>query len=78
MRISVQARQPQSGDRWQRSIYLDSESRDIIIAFDEMTAVGSGPPFNPALADTLLFVVEDNSARERLVREGRRAGDGCV
>ena len=58
MRISVQARQPQSGDRWQRSIYLDSESRDIIVPFDEMTPVGSGPPFNPALADTLLFVVD--------------------
>ncbi len=58
MRISVQARQPQSGDRWQRSIYLDSESRDIIVPFDEMTPVGSGPPFDPALADTLLFVVD--------------------
>ena len=27
-------------------------------AFDEMTPVGSGPPFDPALADTLLFVVD--------------------
>jgi hypothetical protein len=58
MRVSVQARQPQSGDRWQRSIYLDSESRDVIVPFDEMTSVGAGPPFNPALADTLLFVVD--------------------
>jgi len=58
MRISVQARQPQSGDRWQRSIYLDSGSRDVIVSFDEMTPVGSGPPFDPALADTLLFVVD--------------------
>ena len=29
MRISVQARHPQSGDRWQRSIYLDAEPRDV-------------------------------------------------
>lgn len=58
MRVSVQARHPQSGNRWQRSIYLDSESRDIIVPFDEMTPVGSGPRFDPALADTLLFVVD--------------------
>ena len=58
MRVSVQARHPQSGNRWQRSIYLDSESRDIIVRFDEMTPVGSGPSFDPALADTLLFVVD--------------------
>ena len=41
MRISVQARHPQSGDRWQRSIYLDAEPRDVIVPFDEMTPVGS-------------------------------------
>lgn len=58
MRISVQARHPQSGNRWQRSIYLDSQSRDIIVQFAEMSAVGAGPAFDPSLADALLFVVD--------------------
>ena len=58
MRISVQARQPHSGHRWQRSIYLDTEPRDIIVRFAEMTPVGSSGTFDPAVADTLLFVVD--------------------
>ena len=58
MRVSVQARHPQSGARWQRSIYLDAEPRDVIVRFAEMTPVGSGGAFDPALADTLLFVVD--------------------
>jgi hypothetical protein len=58
IRVSVQARHPQSGNRWQRSIYLDAEPRDVIIRFDEMTPVGSSGTFEPALADTLLFVVD--------------------
>ena len=58
MRISVQARHPQSGNRWQRSIYLDSQPRDVIVQFAEMTPVGPGPTFDPSLADTLLFVVD--------------------
>lgn len=58
MRVSVQARHPQSGDRWQRSIYLDSDVRDVIVPFEEMTPVGSGPRFDPALADTVLFVID--------------------
>jgi hypothetical protein len=58
MRVSVQARHPQSGNRWQRSIYLDAEPREVIVRFAEMTPVGSGRTFNPSLADTLLFVVD--------------------
>ena len=58
MRISVQARHPQSGNRWQRSIYLDSQSRDVIVQFAEMTPVGAGPAFDPSLADAVLFVVD--------------------
>jgi hypothetical protein len=58
MRVSVQARHPQSGDRWQRSIYLDAEPRDVMVRFAEMTPVGSSRTFDPALADTLLFVVD--------------------
>jgi hypothetical protein len=58
MRISVQARNPQSGNRWQRSIYLDSQPRDVIVRFADMTPVGSSAPFDPSLADTVLFVVD--------------------
>ena len=61
MRVSVQARDPQSGQRWQRSIYLDAEPRDVIVRFAEMTPVGSTRTFDPALADTLLFVVDSTN-----------------
>jgi hypothetical protein len=58
MRVSVQARQPRSGRRWQRSIYLDSAPRDVVIRFADMRPVGSIGTFDPAIADTLLFVVD--------------------
>jgi hypothetical protein len=58
MRVSVQARQPKSGERWQRSIYLDGEPRDVIVRFAEMTSVGSAGTFDLSLADTVLFVVD--------------------
>ena len=58
MRVSIQARHPQSGNRWQRSIYLDSEPRDAVVRFAEMTPIGTSAVFDPALADTLLFVVD--------------------
>ena len=58
MRVSVQARHPVTGDRWQRSIYLDTGPRDVVVRFADMTSVGSSGIFDPALADTLLFVVD--------------------
>jgi hypothetical protein len=58
MRVSVQARHPQSGDRWQRSIYVDTEPREVLVRFAEMTPIGSSGKFDPANADTLLFVVD--------------------
>jgi hypothetical protein len=58
MRLSVQARQPDSGHRWQESVYLDDEPRTVIVRLDEMTPIGSSGAFDPALADTLLFVVD--------------------
>ena len=58
MRVSVQARHPATGDRWQRSIYLDTNPRDVITRFADMTPIGSSGTFDPALADTLLFVVD--------------------
>jgi hypothetical protein len=61
MRVSVQARHPKSGARWQRSIYLDAEPRDVIVKFAEMTPVGAEGAFDSALADTLLFVVDETN-----------------
>ncbi len=58
MRVSIQIRSPQSGERWQKSIYLDSEIRETIIPFSEMTPVGSSGTFDPARADTVMFVVD--------------------
>ena len=58
MRVSVQARRPESGERWRRSVYLDAEPREVIVRFADMTPVGSSRTFDPALADTLLFVVD--------------------
>jgi hypothetical protein len=43
MRISIQARAAVPGappERWQRSVYLDAQERDIEVAFDDMTPVG--------------------------------------
>ena len=39
MRLSVQLRQPggEAGERWRRSVYLDSSPRTISVYFDELT-----------------------------------------
>jgi hypothetical protein len=62
MRISVQTRQPHSGGRWQKSVYLDAETRDIVVRFSEMLPVGNSGTFDPARADTVMFVVDLNNA----------------
>jgi hypothetical protein len=62
MRVSVQARHPQSGERWQKSIYLDAEIRDIIIPFNSMTPVGTSGPFDSSRSDTVMFVVDLTNA----------------
>jgi hypothetical protein len=65
MRMSVQARRMVIGERWQRSIYLDSQPRDLEVHFDDMRPVsgGSAPRFNPAEIDSLLFVVDATHTR---------------
>jgi hypothetical protein len=64
MRISVQARRPSPGDRWQRSIYLDATPRDIVVQFADMKRIGttSALKFDPAQIDTLLFAVDTTNA----------------
>jgi hypothetical protein len=58
MRISFQARRPRSGERWQRSIYLGTEPRDVVVPFNDLRPVASAGKFDPNLVDTVLFVVD--------------------
>ena len=62
MRLSVQVRLLDGGvaQRWQRSVYLSPEAREIIIPFAEMREAGTGTrrPFDPARIQSLLFVVD--------------------
>jgi hypothetical protein len=64
MRLEVQVRQPggPDGERWQRSIYLDEQPRDVTIFFDEMIPIGRTTRRrpDPALVHALLFVVDTN------------------
>lgn len=67
MRLSVQLRVPSAGDgeRWQRSVYLDSSPRRIAIFFDEMTPRGATTQRRPVLANVrdVLFVVDTVNTR---------------
>jgi len=61
MRLSVQLRSPDGeGERWRRSVYLDSTPRTIDVAFNDFRPVGSTSSPRPALAkiDSILFVID--------------------
>jgi hypothetical protein len=62
MRISVQTRYPASGARWQRSVFVDAQPRDVVIPFSELSAVGTSGVFDPSQSDTVLFVVDLTNA----------------
>jgi hypothetical protein len=64
MRISVQARRPSPGERWQRSIYIDTTQRDIVVPFKDMKPVGAASTFkfDPEQIDTLLFVADTTNS----------------
>jgi hypothetical protein len=65
MRVSVQVREPGEGDgrRWVRSVYLDTQPRDVRIAFDEMRPVAPARGAVPAKRlHALLFVVDTVNA----------------
>ena len=64
MRVSVQFRlagEP-AGRRWQRSVYLDENSQELMVFFDEMTPVGETtteqPLLDPVQVQALLFVID--------------------
>jgi hypothetical protein len=62
MRLSVQVRlvEGPAERRWQRSIYLSPDAREVSIPFADMREAGTGArrPFDPARIHSLLFVVD--------------------
>lgn len=62
MRLSLQMREPagEADHRWQRSVYLDTEPREITVTFDDLRPVGTTPRDLPALTnvDSILFVID--------------------
>jgi len=65
MRLSVQLREPagQDGYRWQRSVYLDTEPREITVYIDDLRPVGMTPRPLPMLAnvESILLVIDTMS-----------------
>jgi len=65
-RLSVQLRVPkgQDGERWHRSIYLDTMAHPITIAFSDLTPLGATSQPRPDLAavQSVLFVVDTVNA----------------
>jgi len=61
MRVSVQIRTSSGGgERWHRSVYLDTTPRDVSVFFDDVTPVGATRTRRPALEtiDSVLWVVD--------------------
>jgi hypothetical protein len=62
LRMSAQFRIPDGsiGERWQRSVYLDTNPRDVTIYFDQMTAVGrtERPRLELSNVRDVLFVID--------------------
>ncbi|MGE5198995.1 MAG: hypothetical protein ACM3H9_05100, partial [Rhodospirillaceae bacterium] len=67
MRLSVQVRLLDGPleRRWQRSVYLSPEPREVTVAFADMRVAGTGArePFAPGRIQALLFVVDTVNAR---------------
>lgn len=67
MRVSVQLRAPGAGagERWHRSVYLDTTPRDVVVPFSELMPIGpeAAPHPRSSRVRTLLFVVDTVNAR---------------
>jgi hypothetical protein len=64
MRLSVQLK-ASGGERWGRSVYVDSDERRIRVDLDDMQPLDgqTGPPPDPSVARALLVVVDRTNAR---------------
>lgn len=62
MRLSIQLREPtgELGERWRRSIYLDTQPRPVTVYFDEFTPAGFTSRRRPVLSNvqSVLFVID--------------------
>jgi hypothetical protein len=60
MRVSVQLRARGTGERWHRSVYLDTTPRRASLRFDDMTPRGAAQSTRPELdmIDSVLWVVD--------------------
>jgi hypothetical protein len=67
MRLSVQVRLVDGtvDRRWQRSVYLSPDARDVTVSFEDMRVAGTGAreAFAPARIHSLLFVVDTVNTR---------------
>lgn len=67
MRVSVQVRLPggRDGQRWQRSVYLDTTPRPVVIRLQDLEPVDVPTSGRPIVAplQSLLFVVDTVNAR---------------
>ena len=65
-RLSIQLRYPQGGgERWRKSVYVDSTKREVAVAIDDMLPADrqSGHAPDLSTAGALLFVVDLTNAR---------------
>jgi hypothetical protein len=66
IRLSVQVRVPsrREGERWERSVYLDREPREIVVPIADMQPIGpvSSPRPRIDVVDSLLLVVDREHA----------------
>ena len=62
MRLSIQLREPigELGERWRRSVFLDTMPREVTVHFDDLKPAGVTTRDRPTLAnvDSVLFVVD--------------------
>jgi len=69
MRLSVQLRAPGGeggeGERWRRSVYLDSMPRTVDLAFSDFRSIRSTSASAPDLSrvDSILFVIDTTNAK---------------
>jgi hypothetical protein len=67
MRLSVQLRAPggRDGQRWQRSVYLDQDPREVTVLLGDMRPIGPTDSERPLQThiDALLLVVDTTNAR---------------
>lgn len=65
MRISVQLRFPPDDERWVKSVYLDGQSRDVVVPLGELVSAAQSGAALPDAAQvrSLLFVVDTVNTR---------------